>query len=231
MKEQIIVEGIVIAIRRTKNKNAYLRIYPDTGAVVASIPRRMSEALAMKFIQGRASWLKKHLGALEKTKEASPPFPHRFQTGEKGNILGKEYTLVMVEDQRSIEILGDKLLFPLFDSPIKSAALWDEFIDFQLSKRAEAYMQMHCGRMGLPLPTWKFRKMRSRWGSCNPAKARISLNRHLWKLPEECLSYVIVHELCHLRVPNHSRDFYALMDRYCPDWAKVRRYMRGITLE
>lgn len=63
-----------------------------------------------------------------------------------------------------------------------------------------------------------FRNMTSRWGSCQPATGRICINVRLALYPPECLEYVVVHELCHLRERGHGPAFKALMDRYLPDW-------------
>ena len=63
--------------------------------------------------------------------------------------------------------------------------------------------------------------MRSQWGSCS-LSGRISLNTHLVKTPPRLAEYVVLHELCHLRHHDHSPRFYALMERYMPDW-RVRR--------
>ena len=71
---------------------------------------------------------------------------------------------------------------------------------------------------------WRVKDMKTRWGSCNITKKRIWLNLKLIQYPPECLEYVILHELIHLRVPNHSAAFYAELDRYMPDW-KTRRDM------
>ena len=65
------------------------------------------------------------------------------------------------------------------------------------------------------------REMPSRWGSCTP-KGKIILNPELIKAPVHCIDYVIIHELCHLKVHNHSRAFYELKKKYLPDWEKRR---------
>ncbi len=80
---------------------------------------------------------------------------------------------------------------------------------------------------GLFADEWRVRDMQTRWGSCNTVRKRIWLSLKLAPYPVCCLEYVIVHELCHLLVPNHGADFKALMDRFCPEWKKVKRLLNG----
>lgn len=76
--------------------------------------------------------------------------------------------------------------------------------------------------LGVKAGKLAYRKMKSRWGSCQPTTGRICINIVLALYPPECLEYVVVHELCHLLVPGHGAEFHELMDRVMPDW-KVRR--------
>lgn len=71
-----------------------------------------------------------------------------------------------------------------------------------------------------------YRKMKSRWGSCQPSTGRICINIVLALYPPECLEYVVLHELCHLIVPGHGADFHALMDKLMPDWKARRAKLR-----
>lgn len=71
-----------------------------------------------------------------------------------------------------------------------------------------------------------YRKMKSRWGSCQPSTGRICINTVLALYPPECLEYVVVHELCHLLVAGHGLEFHNLMDRVMPDWRERRAKLR-----
>jgi predicted metal-dependent hydrolase len=72
------------------------------------------------------------------------------------------------------------------------------------------------------LPQWQLRPMSKQWGSCSP-KGRLSLNPLLVKASRACIDYVIIHELCHLRYHNHSKDYYRLLEKTLPDWKATKQ--------
>lgn len=81
-------------------------------------------------------------------------------------------------------------------------------------------------KMGLHADHYILKSMKSRWGSCNPLIRQITLNLELAALPEECLCYVLVHELAHMVYLGHGKEFWALVEQYIPDWKRIRRSMR-----
>ena len=81
--------------------------------------------------------------------------------------------------------------------------------------------------LGVKAGQLAYRKMKSRWGSCQPSTGRICINVVLALYPPECLEYVVVHELVHLLVPGHGPEFHAIMDRVMPDWKKRRAKLRS----
>ena len=80
-------------------------------------------------------------------------------------------------------------------------------------------------RIGVEYRRIRIGGQRTLWGSCSP-RGTLSFNWRLVLAPLEVLDYVVVHELCHLRVPNHSRRFWALVERHRPHWRRQRDWLR-----
>lgn len=70
-------------------------------------------------------------------------------------------------------------------------------------------------------------RMKKQWGSCSP-NGRILLNPHLVKAPRECIDYVLVHEICHLKEHNHGSKFYKLLDQMLPGWRSIKARLDGM---
>jgi predicted metal-dependent hydrolase len=82
-------------------------------------------------------------------------------------------------------------------------------------------------RMQLPFRTLKFKKMKSRWGSCN-SRREITLNLELIHLEKNLIDYVVVHELAHIRHMNHSKSFHQLVEEFLPDAKEYRKELKNI---
>lgn len=76
---------------------------------------------------------------------------------------------------------------------------------------------------GVAYPVIKFRTMKTMWGNCRPQRGIITLNRRLADVPRECAEYVVLHEFAHFIYPNHSKQFYELVEKYMPDWREHRK--------
>ncbi len=83
--------------------------------------------------------------------------------------------------------------------------------------------------MGRHHPPLILRRLKTRWGSCSKA-GRILLNTELVQAPVECIDYVIVHELCHLKVPDHSPAFHRLLNACMPDWQRRKERLEALRI-
>lgn len=83
--------------------------------------------------------------------------------------------------------------------------------------------------MGVTVGRITIRNQKTRWGSCS-SKGNLNFNYQLYYLPEELLDYVVIHELAHRRYMNHSADFWAEVEKYCPNYKTYRQQLKEYCL-
>ena len=222
-EKQITVAGIRATVIRKKVKNLRVTILPPDGTVRVSAPKHMPEMLIRAFLAEKADWIRTHS---EKVRKSHANEPKQFADGETVRLFGQVYPLAVREHQKKNSVMpeaGRIVLSLKGDLPKeKRKAVLNEWLRERLKAEIEHYLPLWSDYTGLVPSEWAVRDMTSRWGSCNTKTGKINLNLRLVHYPLPCLEYVILHELCHLRVRGHGADFKALLDRFMPDW-KARK--------
>lgn len=102
----------------------------------------------------------------------------------------------------------------------------------EAQQRLDAIVQPLIARyeplMGVRHSGITYKRLRSRWGSCNVRSHELTFSLYLLLLPDWCIEHVVVHELAHLLVPNHSPAFHHVMDRFFPRWREARAHVRSL---
>lgn len=98
-------------------------------------------------------------------------------------------------------------------------------IQLKIGKRVRHY----CEIMGVTVGYVTVKNQKTRWGSCS-AKGNVNFNYQLAFLPDELLDYVVIHELAHRRHMDHSRAFWAEVEKYCPDYLERRERLKEYSL-
>ena len=116
--------------------------------------------------------------------------------------------------------------------PSKVERMWLNFWktigqDFMETLAQQVYSEFQQAGYTVPTPIVRLRYMMSRWGSCMPAKDKITMNTRLLLGPVEFAHYVMVHEFAHFIEPNHSSRFYKVMSDVLPNWQQVKAKMRA----
>jgi predicted metal-dependent hydrolase len=104
----------------------------------------------------------------------------------------------------------------------KREALLADWYRSQLKQAVPALLAKWEPIIGVRVEHLYVQRMKTKWGSCNTPARHIRLNTELAKKPPECLEYIVVHELVHLREPTHNAQFVAMMDRWMPHWRDRR---------
>ncbi len=82
-------------------------------------------------------------------------------------------------------------------------------------------------RLGLTYNSIMIRNQRTRWGSCS-SLGNLSFNFKLASAPQEVIDYVVLHELMHLKEPNHSKRFWSLVEAQCPEYRRHRLWLKQV---
>ena len=198
-------------LERKAVKNLNLRVRED-GSVYASAPRQVSAAEIDAFVASRGAFILQAVARMEER----PLVLRRgdklalFQEGE-GFILQVKEPEDPVQRQKGLERGLDYICQEIFQGMLE-----------------ELYPL--AAKQGAAKPLLRIRRMKSRWGSCLPGKGIITLNKRLLEAPRGCIQYVILHELCHLIHPDHSKRFYGLLAAWMPDWKEWKTRLEETVL-
>ncbi|GAB3636195.1 SprT family zinc-dependent metalloprotease [Hymenobacter arcticus] len=196
-----------------------------TGAVHVAAPLGTPAAWVAEQVLRKAPWILKHQARFQAARPAAPT--RQYLSGEPQLFLGQHYSLEVADSPRpAVQLLDNQLLiaYPAPHAPERTAALLAGWYQRQAAAQfaqALARIWPRFAEFKLPVPTLFVRRMQTRWGSCTPTTGRIRLNVDLVRTAEACIDYVLVHECCHLLVPDHSARFYALQTRLLPDWQQA----------
>ena len=194
------------------NKNMYLRIKDDLKIVVTA-PLKISEKKIQKFVESNIDYISK---VIIQKEEVLAKKQDKFQ------YLGKLYDICYI-NERKIFLGDEKALIGKnvnIDNWYKKNAIevFENYYNYCFQNFKEAKYK----------PLLKIRKMKGKWGVCNITNKTITLNLELIKLNPKYLIYVIYHELCHLKHPNHSKDFWALVEKYVPNYKQIKKEMKNV---
>lgn len=218
----ITVDGREIAyqLERKRVKNLNLRVRKD-GSVYVSAAKFVPQAEIEAFLISKGQYI---LRAIDYFAGLERPKPKQFVSGEPFAILGREARLLVSQGTaEGVWLDGDVLRLVVKDAGdfSRKQRLMAKYLDQQCrTVFAEILEENYPSfqKYGVAMPALRVRDMTSRWGSCLKSKGIVTLNRRLLAAPRGCIEYVVVHELCHLVHPNHSRQFYGFLAAQMPDW-------------
>lgn len=222
--KHILVSGIRVEVARKAIKNLHLGVYPPSGRVRVATPLVISDEAVRLAVIDKLGWIKR-----QRAKFASQPrqSQREMANGESHYFLGQRYRLrVHAHDGAARVAVRGVASLDLFVRPSATAAQREEALlrwyREQLKERIPALLEKWQRTLRVKATAWGVKKMKTKWGSCNPTAKRIWLNLELAKKPVQCLEYIVVHELVHLLERHHNDRFMALMDKHLPHWRASR---------
>ncbi len=202
-------------IIRKKIKNVYIQI--KNGKVIVRAPYKLNEKEIKKLVDEKKEWISKQLVKQE----------NKNLKEENGlEILGKLYPIIEhTSDNDYIDINENEVNIYLNDKS-KRNCLIKQLYRKCAQKQYIVTTQKMMEKTGLEPNSWRVKDIQYAWGSCTNKK-NITLSLNLIKKREELIEYVVVHELCHLKYMNHSKDFWNLVQRYIPNYKECRKELRS----
>jgi predicted metal-dependent hydrolase len=212
-------------VRHPRARRYVLRVLAD-GTPSVTIPRWGSKREALAFLDAQRDWVARQRSKQAERARLQPP--RDWRDGRTVLVGGRALVLRRGGSARAgVVEQGDTLLVTPRardgDDLRHVASAW---MIGRARRALPARLIELAGRFGLTVTRISIRNQRARWGSCATG-GRISLNWRLIQTPDAVRDYVLIHELMHLRQPNHSRRFWALVARACPDYEASRRWLRA----
>lgn len=231
MSETIELGEIRLALLRKNVKHVHLTVHPPTGKVTLVAPQGTRTEVARAYAISRLGWIRRQQQQMAAQARETP---RQFVERESHQVWGRRYLLSVreVDERPKVEISHRRLHLTVRpgSSVIKRAEVIHEWHKAQLHAVVPALIAKWEVRLGVRVSGYFLQRMKTRWGSCNPAKGNIRLNTELVKKPRDLLEYVVVHEMAHLIAPGHKDGFTALLEKHWPQWRESRAELNSLAL-
>ena len=209
-------------LKKRARKTTSIYIERD-GTITVLAPEPYDMDKIEEILEAKRSWIYRNLAEWEDLNRTR--VEREFVNGEGFPYLGSTYRLQIVDDV-SQELSFKNGSFLLKRSVLSSAR--DKFIDFYKTKartRLPKHVAQYAKKMGLNPSGIRIQELKNRWASCS---ADGTLNFH-WRCvmaPITALEYIVVHELAHLKHPNHTPEFWYEIEKVLPDYPKAKGWLR-----
>ena len=220
-------------VHRKKVKNINLRIKPNM-EIYISVPMNLHHDYIENFIRSKEGWIKSVLKKVEDVKEKQKGF--EYKTGEIHKFLGKEYNLTvktgsfngvnLVNNEKNPNIIltvNENIL----ENTDEKKKIMEKWYFENAKKLFPQFMEKWLKILDEHVEKVAIKPMKTRWGSCNYVKKYINLNTELIKRTPFEIEYVVLHELTHLKYPNHGKGFYNYIERYMPNYKIAEKMLNA----
>lgn len=220
------IKGIKFDVEITKKRirNIYLKL--SGNKIVASCPYYVAEYEVYKFIESKSNWIyKAYSYNLDRPRNTL-----MYKGGDTFYIFGNEYKLIRNTGKKKISIINNVIYFTYKDDGIEGIKALYKELDKLLLNKARVYFDKYRTLLidyGYnDIPQINARIMTSKWGVCYTRNNKINISSYLIHYPEICLEYIMIHEMTHFIVPNHSKRFYEIINNNMPNYKSANDLLR-----
>lgn len=209
---------------RSRRRTVGISVGP-TGDVIVRAPKWASDGRIDEMVSSMSDWIE------GKRKRASASISRLKESGVHRSSLMYGGRLVPLKTEKSgsrdsLRFDGDSFLARVGSADERSVEkLYIRWLKRRAAGELAPAIQKYQRLLGVSATGISIRNQKTRWGSASK-NGTVSLNCNLLKAPREVAEYVVAHELCHLRVPDHSRKFWNLVWSVFPEYKKMRKWLR-----
>ena len=214
-----------IIIKRTnRKKTVSFRI--KNQEVIISVPKFLSDNEIYNLVEIKIQWIKNKL-ALEKLNTVS--IKRKYKNGDIFLYLGSEYSLKINKSYRDNIYIKDKNLIVEAKNVLSTNNIKNNIKNWYITEskkyltKTNSYYEILIGVKSNKL---LFGQYKSKWGSCN-SKKTISYDWRIIMAPFEVIHYLIIHELCHIKFPNHSIYFWKYVEKYMINYKIQKKWLKN----
>jgi hypothetical protein len=220
-------------IKRGKRKKSVAISISDAAQVVVLVPQSLNKEKIQEIVQKKARWILEKQTYFKRLKDLFPE--KELISGEQFLFAGRKYRLKVreVEEECAIEPLmqGRRLIIFVnkgLSKEIRKEIIKEKLVKWYFSSASELVAQRlrrYRNMLNIEPAGIIIRNQQKRWGSCSNSGV-LRFNWRIAMAPISIIDYVIVHELCHLKEKNHSREFWRQVSLAVPDYQKRRKWLR-----
>ncbi|MBP1750082.1 MAG: hypothetical protein H6Q52_2621 [Deltaproteobacteria bacterium] len=220
-------------IVRSKNRKRTMTLKLErNGTVIILVPDRTPKEEIRRFFNSKVPWIHKKLGEYRECLEKSDT-PKNFITGEKFLYLGDEYPLEIIQGQVSRLTLSQGMFTLCKNHKTDGRQMFIRWYKTRAHDIFAERVAFYAKNLGVQFNSIRITTARTRYGSCS-FDDRLAFSYRLIMAPYPIIDYIIVHELAHIRIKNHSRDFWEYVETILPDyrqsktWLKMKGYLLDV---
>lgn len=220
------IGDIEIQVERKDIKNTHLSVFPPDARVHISAPKYLSDYDILSYAVSKIDWITKQreiiLAQSRQTKR-------EYVSGENHYLFGTRYILNVKEEYVHPSITINNINMNMVVRPgsdeIKKKELLRKFYKAELQVQINLFVNKWLSNLNEEPVEWSIRTMKTKWGSCKPEDRKILFNLELARVPLNCVEYVVIHELMHLKERHHDKYFQDLMTKCLPEWREAKKQL------
>ena len=221
------IYGLRVEVLRSKRKTSVLYIVGDELQI--RVPNRVRDRKIVEILEIKERWIRNKVIQLQNQRITNK---REFISGESFSLFGRNLYLKVLEGGKvGTQLIDDYLITTVRTSEIgdlrksRIKTYLEKWYIHEAYQKLEEKVMRYSKIIRVSPREIKVRNYKTRWGSCDN-KGRLTFNFHLIKAPHEIVDYVVIHELCHMIQPNHSKFFWNEVARFDPSFKNHKKWLK-----